>query len=185
MNRRISIPFVALSGCFVFLFILIVSGNLMLPAGMGMAANDRALPPLPLHKPKRIVSLTPGNTEILFALGAGDRIVGVSSFSDYPPEAKAKPVVGAYNAPDVEKIISLEPDIIFAARSIHNTQLDILRGTAIKIVEVEPQNMQEILESIILIGDFIGEQGNAHDLTYSLNNRLQNIKLCVWHGFNQ
>ena len=64
--------------------------------------------------PERIISLAPSNTEILFALGLGDRVVGVTMYCDYPPEAQDKEKVGDYYGPDIEKIIALEPDLILA-----------------------------------------------------------------------
>ena len=109
-------------------------------------------------------------------MGAGDRIVGVSAFSNYPPEAATKTVVGSFHAPDVEKIIALDPDIVFAGRSIHTAQLDMLRSAGIKIIEIEPQNLEDILNSIIVIGNFIGEEKHARILAHDLNTRLQNIE---------
>ena len=64
------------------------------------------------ESPKRIISLAPSTTEILFALGLGDNIVGVSSFSDYPAEAKKKPTVGGMSNPSIEAVISLKPDTV-------------------------------------------------------------------------
>ena len=62
--------------------------------------------------PQRIISLAPSNTEILFALGLGDRVVGVTAYCDYPPEAQDKEKVGDYYGPDIEKIIALQPDLV-------------------------------------------------------------------------
>jgi len=65
-------------------------------------------------KPEKIVSLAPGNTEILFALGLGDRVVGVTSYCDYPPEALNKEKVGGFYNPSVELVVNLTPDLILA-----------------------------------------------------------------------
>ncbi len=62
--------------------------------------------------PRRIVSLAPSTTEILFALGLGDRIVGVTSFCDYPEEAKKKPKIGGMSNPSLEAIITMKPDLV-------------------------------------------------------------------------
>src|SRR4030042_545892 len=64
--------------------------------------------------PQRIVSLAPSNTEILFALGLGDRVVGVTDYCDYPPEAREKTHIGGYWTPDVETIVSLAPRLVVA-----------------------------------------------------------------------
>ena len=65
--------------------------------------------------PARVVTLAPSNTEFVYALGAGDRLVGVSRYADHPPQAKLLPVVGGFLDPNIEKIVSLEPDLIIAA----------------------------------------------------------------------
>ncbi|HBT17935.1 MAG TPA: ABC transporter substrate-binding protein, partial [Firmicutes bacterium] len=71
--------------------------------------------PLTLQRqPERIISGSPGNTEILFALGLGDRVVGVTDWCDYPPEAKDKPKIGNISPLNLEKVISLRPDLLLA-----------------------------------------------------------------------
>ena len=70
---------------------------------------------------QRIVTLAPHAVEMLFAAGAGDRIVGTVSYSDYPAQAKTIPRVGSYNALDVERILALQPDLVFAWRSEEHT----------------------------------------------------------------
>ena len=66
-------------------------------------------------EPQRIVSLAPTNTEILFALGLGDRVVGVTDYCDYPAEAKTKPSIGGYSTVSVENVIAQKPDLIVAS----------------------------------------------------------------------
>ncbi len=110
--------------------------------------TERATP----ARPQRIVSMSPGNTEILFALGAGDRVVGVTSYSDYPEEAKTKTSIGGYHAPDVEKIVALSPDIVFAMGEIQATYIKILQQAGIKVISVEPKTLPEILTAIGVIG---------------------------------
>jgi len=72
--------------------------------------------------PQRIVSLDPSNTEILFALGLGDKVVGVTEFCSYPAEVLDKGKVGGFSTPDIEKIIALQPDLILAG-SIHAKEI--------------------------------------------------------------
>jgi iron complex transport system substrate-binding protein len=86
--------------------------------GLGWALHARQdSAAAPAGQPRRIVSLTPDVTEILFALGLGEQVVGVSTFCDYPPEAAAKPKVGTYWEPDMEAIVSRTPDLIAGERS--------------------------------------------------------------------
>lgn len=128
------------------------------------------------EKPQRIVSLSPGNTEILFALGAGDRVVGVTSYSDYPPEAKTKPTVGGYHAPDLEKVIALEPDMVFAMGEIQDKYVRMLRKAGIPVVAKEPKTMGEILEAIDTISSAIGEEEAGQALRYDLERRLEGVR---------
>src|SRR4030042_6268098 len=72
--------------------------------------------------PQRIISLAPSNTEILFALGLGDRVVAVTDYCNYPPEATTKPSIGDYTAPNIEEIIAREPDLVLATE-VHQTTL--------------------------------------------------------------
>jgi len=64
--------------------------------------------------PERIVSLAPSNTEILFALGLGDKVVGVTEYCDYPEAAKDKDKIGGYTTVDIERVVAIEPDLILA-----------------------------------------------------------------------
>jgi len=73
--------------------------------------------------PQRIISLAPSNTETLFALGLGDKVVGVTDWCDYPPEALDKEKVGGYDTPDIEKIAALTPDLILVA---YGTPIDVI-----------------------------------------------------------
>ncbi len=127
-------------------------------------------------RPQRIVSMSPGNTEILFALGAGDRVVGVTSYSDYPEEAKTKPSIGGYHAPDVEKIVALSPDIVFAMGEIQATYIKILQQAGIKVISVEPKTLPEILTAIGVIGEAIGEKERGEVLRASLARKLDEVR---------
>ena len=122
---------------------LLVTAMFLAPA-LAPKQQDRMKQAVLTSKPQRIVSMSPGNTEIVFALGAGDRVVGVTSYSDYPEEAKTKPTIGGYHAPDVEKIVSLAPDVVFAMTDIQAKYIQILRQAGIRVVAVEPKTLPEI-----------------------------------------
>lgn len=128
------------------------------------------------EKPQRIVSLSPGNTEILFALSAGDRVVGVASYSDYPEDAKNKPSIGGYHAPDVEKILSLAPDLVIAMGEVQVKYIQSLKRAGIVVVSVEPKNMQEILDAIDIISAAIGEQERGVALRSELEHKLSEVR---------
>lgn len=146
-----------------------------LPAGSGQLFREQN-PVLAASKPQRIVSMAPGITEILFALGAGDRVVGVTSYSDYPEEAKTKPSIGGYYAPDMEKIVALQPDMVFALRETQARYIRILEQAGIPVVAVEPRNMQEILTAIDTISVAIGEQERGAALHAALAHQLATVR---------
>lgn len=133
---------------------------------------------LPLERPKRIISLSPSNTEILFAIGLSDQIVAVSDYSDYPPEAKQKPRIGGFQSPDVEQIVSLQPDIVFAG-SLHARAVEVLTAAGIRVVVVEPKTMQEVLDALTLVGEITREQTAAQKVTAELAARLQTIRKLI------
>lgn len=104
--------------------------------------------------PDTVVSLTPANTEILFALGVGDKVVGVDAYSDYPPEAAdVKSIVGDYAGPNLELIVSLTPDVVFASTNLQSDVIEQMEGLGLNVVCVEPTGYAEIADGIQLIAD--------------------------------
>jgi iron complex transport system substrate-binding protein len=89
--------------------------------------------------PERIVSLAPSNTEILFALGLEDKIVGVTDYCNYPEAAKFKDKVGGYSEPNIEKIVSLRPDLILGT-DIHQKAIEELETLGVPSVVIEPED---------------------------------------------
>jgi iron complex transport system substrate-binding protein len=124
--------------------------------------------------PQRIVSLSPANTEILFALGLNNRIVGVSDYSDYPEEAKTKPSVGAYNKPDMEKIIALEPDLVMAS-SEHEALTKQLESKGVIVVMVNPKTVDQVLTTMTLIGKITGQDSQAATQVSGMQQRMDAI----------
>lgn len=107
--------------------------------------------------PEKIVSLSPSNTEILFALGVGDKVIGVDSYSDYPEEAAAiENKVGDYAGPNVELIVSLEPDIVFADNTIQQDAIDQLDALGIKVVSVTGSTYDDVLAAIEMVAKCVG-----------------------------
>ena len=109
--------------------------------------------------PQRIVSLAPSVTETLFALGVGDRVVGVSTYCDYPPEAARIDKVGTFLAPNVERILAERPDLVIAVPSPGNrTPVERLRDLGLEVLIVNPERIDEILASIRTIAAAVGVQ---------------------------
>ncbi len=107
-----------------------------------------------LDKPaQRIVTLAPHAVEMLFAAGAGDRIIGTVSYSDYPAQAKTIPRVGSYNALDVERILALQPDLVFAWDSGNKKdQIEKLIQLGLTVFINEPHSIEDVASSIERIG---------------------------------
>lgn len=121
-------------------------------------------------EPQRIVSLTPATTEILFAIGAGPRVIATTDFDDYPPEAVALPDVASFQAVDVEKIVGLEADLVIAGGNFFNDPAAIaqLRGLGIPVVVVYAPTVDGVLKDIELIGTAVGAVAAAKDLSASM-----------------
>ena len=104
---------------------------------------------------QRIVSLAPSTTEILFSLGLDKEIVGVTTFCNYPSKALAKEKVGTFSEPDIEKILSLKPDIIFATGLEQAFTVERLRQLKLNIYVSDPSNIKELFESIEDMGKIL------------------------------
>ena len=117
--------------------------------------------------PNEIVSLTPAETEILFAIGAGDRVVGkVEDIADFPPEAHDIPVVGTFSGVDVEKIVALGTDLVIAGGN-GGTQpeaIDKLRSLKIPVLVVNATDVDGVFHDIDLTGQAVGDPAAATDL---------------------
>jgi iron complex transport system substrate-binding protein len=120
--------------------------------------------------PQKIVSLTPATTEILFAIGAGDRVIATTNFDDYPPAAVALPDVASYTAIDIEKIVSMGADLVVAGGNGFNPpdQLAKLRSLGIPVLVVYARNLASVLADIELIGDAVGDGPAARELTATM-----------------
>jgi len=123
--------------------------------------------------PQRIISLAPSNTEILFALGLVDRVVGVTEYCNYPPEAKDKPSIGGFSTPNIEALVALSPDLILAT-SIHAKRIiPQLEKRGIAVFALAPQTLAEVLEAITLVGEITGRESEASGLVAEMRNRVK------------
>ena len=91
-----------------------------------------------------LVSLAPSATEIIYALGAGDNVVGVDAYSNYPEAAQSVEVVGDFNGPDVEKVVSLEPDVIFCGNTLQQEAIAELENLGMTVVSTEAVAFEDI-----------------------------------------
>jgi iron complex transport system substrate-binding protein len=115
--------------------------------------------------PQRIISLAPNTTEILFALGLGDRIVGVTTFCDYPQEAKAKPKIGGMSNPSLEAVVSLKPDIVVVTTDGNPKEFEErLVSMKIKTYVFTARRIAELPQGIRELGDALAVKERADDL---------------------
>lgn len=123
--------------------------------------------------PQRIVSLMPSITEIVFALGAGHRVKGVTLYSNEPPAAAELPKVGSYVHPDVEKIVSLKPDLCLAVRDGNPRHIvDKITGLGIPVYTIDPRNLAEIMESVMLLAEVLDSEEQARAIVEQIQVKI-------------
>ncbi|SNS94656.1 iron complex transport system substrate-binding protein [Granulicella rosea] len=134
---------------------------------------------LPDH-PHRIVSLVPNITDDVFSLGAGDDVVAVSDYVQYPAEAKKKPSVGSIMKPSIETILSLHPDLVLGMPKANDqATLDKLAALGIPVFLAEPHGLKGILHTIALLGDALNRQPQATALVAQLQRRIDAVRASV------
>jgi iron complex transport system substrate-binding protein len=136
--------------------------------GLGREVNVKV-------NPQRIVSLAPSNTEILFALGLGDRVYGVTNICNYPPEAQSKEKVGDYYSVDTEKVISINPDLILAEDLQKADIIPALEKLGFSVVTLVPHNIQEMGEVIMMVGEITGTQDRAEEIVADMQQRVKAV----------
>jgi len=124
--------------------------------------------------PKRIVSLSPSCTETLFALGVGDRVVGVTNYCTFPAEAKTRKQVGGFLNPDVEAIVSLAPDLIITVPNAKLVQkLEELR---MRVVVVPNESLADVFTALAKVGEVTGTEATAARLTAEIRGQLEALR---------
>jgi len=124
---------------------------------------------------KRIISLAPSITETLYALGLIDRVVGVTRYCDYPPEALTKTEIGGYYDPNYEAIVALEPDLIIMLAE-HEEPRERLANLGYNIIVVNHKSIPGILRSIELTGEACGAAQKAKSITQDIRARMERIR---------
>ena len=126
--------------------------------------------------PRRVVSLAPSITEIVYTIGQQDRLVGVSQFSDHPPEARALPKVGSYVRIDLEKIVALQPDLCIAVKDGNPKEVvDRLTSFQIPVYVVNPRNIEAVFESTLQIGRLLNAEQRSETLVQQLRTRVEAV----------
>jgi iron complex transport system substrate-binding protein len=129
------------------------------------------------NPPERIVSLAPSITETLFFLGLGDKVVGVTKYCNYPPEAQSKTIIGGVIDPNYEIILSLKPDIVMMTVEGNTKEsFNKLSDLGLKIFVTNPRNFEGVFKTILDIGKICKVETRAKFLVDSLRAELEKIK---------
>jgi len=151
--------------------ILIALMALFLSCGDGSEPPGASEPDEPL----RIISMSPNITEIIYAIGAGDLLVGVTSFCDYPPEAKEKPRVGGVIDTNYEMILSLKPDIVIDLQS-QTARIDKLEKLGLTTFIVANETIDDVLMAIDELGDLLEKSDKASGIKSRLIRNLGGVE---------
>ena len=153
------------------------SGGLVAPttvssasaAGGEISVIDGTGAAVTMAKPaERIVSLAPANTEIAFAVGAGDKVVAGTSYDDYPEEAKSLPKIGDFSNPSVEKIASFNPDLVLAAGGIQEGLRKKLEDLGMTVYVVDPKSYADVETDIENVGMLAGTSSQAQEVANTM-----------------
>ncbi len=127
------------------------------------------------QKPQRVISLAPSITEIVYALGRGKQVVGVTSYCDFPAEARAVAKVGGFSDPNIEAVVSLRPTVVFGLPG-HQALADGLDSFGIKAVLTKQESFADIFASIRTIGESLDSKDAAEKLTSQMSAGMAAVR---------
>jgi ABC-type Fe3+-hydroxamate transport system substrate-binding protein len=141
------------------------------------ALDDHGRPIPALATPRRIVSLGPSTTEILYTLGAGDRLVGRSRWDRWPDDVRSVPEVGDAIRPSVERILALQPDVVFLYAAADNRAAgDALTRAGVPAIALRVDSIGQYLHAVALIGDLLGVPARADSIVRALRAQLDTVR---------
>ncbi len=130
-------------------------------------------------EPMRIVSLAPSNTEIVYALGILERLVGVTTFDDYPAQVAQIDKVGDFITPNLEAIAALEPDLVLATTGIQSDVIEQIEAMGAVVVAIDPQTLEALFTSIQTVGDATGQGAAAEEVVAGMQADLGEITSAI------
>ncbi len=142
---------------------------------LGFQCGDQRTESSSPRIPKRIVSTAPSVTEMLFALGLGDRVVGVSTFCNYPEAAKSVAKIGGFSNPSLEAIVALEPDLVIGSWGNPMAMVDQIKRLNIRWIGIKIQSLEDVLSAILTIGKQTGKGVEAKALVEGFRKRIRRI----------
>lgn len=122
--------------------------------------------------PRRVVSLAPNLTELVFAVGAGDRLVGVTDFCDYPPAARTKPRVAGFNVLNLESLVAARPDLVLANRGNSPADLSAIRSFGVPVFAFQIDSLPALVTAARTLGEILAVQAQAESTALSWERRI-------------
>ncbi|HSU24831.1 MAG TPA: cobalamin-binding protein, partial [Pyrinomonadaceae bacterium] len=169
--------------CIVTLFGLLLSGcgvrdfQGTRPGGTRTFGDDLGRKVVLPDRIERAVSLAPSLTEMIFAVGAGDRLVGDTTYCNYPPEAQRIEKVGDTQTPNIERIVALKPDVVFVSTASQlESFMNTLESQGISVYVSDPKDLDDVIVSLTRFGDLFGTTEHASSLAESLVARVEDVK---------
>lgn len=127
--------------------------------------------------PQRVITLSPHLAELVYALGSGDQLVGVIDHSDYPAQAKSIPRIGSATGLDMERILSLDPDLILAwDGGSRETDINKLKSLGLRVVSIKSESIHDIPLSIRVLGDLFSQQQKTDEIIQAFEKNVSQIK---------
>lgn len=125
------------------------------------------------EKPRRVLSLAPSITEMIFSLEAEDTLIGATRYSNFPPAAQKLPKVGSYVQLDLEKIVAMKPDLCLAIKDGNPLRtVDAIKALGIPVFAIDPRSIEQIMDAFLLLGDTLGASQRAEELVADVKHRL-------------
>ena len=145
-------------------------------AAVSITLNDDAGKPVTLKSPAaRVVSLAPANTEMAYAVGGGSKMVAGTSYDDYPAAAKALPKIGDFANPSVEKIVSMQPDLVLAAGGIQASLRSKLENLGVQVYVVDPTSLDQTMTDLQNLGLVMGTSVTADALVEKMKADIKAV----------
>jgi iron complex transport system substrate-binding protein len=155
------------------------SGNILAGPVVDQVGRILVVP----ENPTRVIALAPSITEIIYDLGQEERLVGVTQYSTYPPEAESLPRVGSYVRLDIEKIVALQPDLCLATKDGNPKHIvDKIVSLGIPVYVINPRNLQQIMDTITRLGSLLHAEKKAEELVSDMKKRIGQVQARVKIG---
>jgi iron complex transport system substrate-binding protein len=161
------------------LIFLLLPGNILAGPVVDQVGRTLVVP----ENPTRVIALAPSITEIIYDLGQEERLVGVTQYSTYPPEAESLPRVGSYVRLDIEKIVALKPDLCIATKDGNPKHIvDKIVSLGIPVYVINPRNLQQIMDTITRLGSLLRAEQAAKELVSDMEKRIGRVQARVKKG---